>query len=160
MQITQTQKKYALIGFGVVVAGVAGYFFYNKVIKPAGDKGAAIDPTGNGTVTSPNVPTQTFNAARIADDLYRAMEGAGYASFLNPNERDQIFKALEPVKTEAQFKQVSDKFGRRSYNTLYGNQVNWNPFASLPLLPLRTWLETELEYEDYILLKKKYPNYL
>jgi len=159
MQLTENQKKYGLIAIGVIVVGTGAYYIYQKT-KSASPGAAASDPTGNGTVTNPTAPIQTFNPARIAEELYDAMKGSGFASFINPNERDQIFKAFEPVKTEAQFKQVSDKFGRRSYHTWYGNQVNWNPFGSLPMEPLKVWLETELEYADYIRLKKKYPNYL
>lgn len=159
MQLTENQKKYGLIAIGAIVIGGV-YYVYQKSKSEGTTGGATADPTGNGTVNNPTAPTQTFNATRIANDLYDAMKDSGYASFLNPNERDQIFKALEAVKTEAQFKQVSDKFGRRSYNTLYGNQINFNPFGSLPLEPLKVWLFTELSYDDYILLKKKYPNYL
>ena len=159
MQLTDKQKKYGLIAIGVIVIGAGAYYIHQKT-KSSSPGAAASDPTGNGTVTNPTLPTQTFNPTRIADDLYNAMKSSGYASFLNPNERDQIFKALESVKTEAQFQQVSDKFGLKSYNTTYGNQINFNPFSSLPLKPPKVWLEIELEYEDYFRLKKKYPNKL
>lgn len=156
MQLTYNQKKYGLITLGVAAVGTAGYFILRK--KPNGQTGANLDPTGNGTVINP-APVYTFDAQKVATELYDAMKLSGYASFINPNERAQIFKALEKVN-QTQFGQVVQKFGKRSYNKTFGSQINYNPFTSLPLEPLAVWLKTELQFDDYSLLKLKYPNYL
>jgi hypothetical protein len=101
-----------------------------------------------GVISNPNV----FNAKAKADALYNAMRTSG------TNEKE-VFEVLTGV-TPSQFAQIATAFGRKSYNTVLGNQYNVNPFVKLDLLPLKTWLKEELNEEDYLILKKKYPMYL
>jgi len=158
MELTSNDKKILKYGGATIVVGSILYLMFYK--KPAGDGGASADPTGNGTVTNPG-GTYTFDATKTANELYDAMKPTGFAGWtgLNPNERAKIFAALERVN-QTQFGQVVQKFGRRSYNKTAGNQINYFPITPLPLEPLAVWLKNELDFEDYSLLKIKYPNYL
>ncbi|HRB72438.1 hypothetical protein [Flavobacterium sp. UBA4197] len=155
--MTENQKKHLKIGGGVVIGGIVIYYLFFSA-SSAGSGGSAEDPTGNGGVTNPG-NLYVFDAKKVADELYDAMKISGYASFINPNERERIFKALERVNP-TQFGQVVQKFALRSYNKTFGNQINYLPFTSLPLEPLKVWLKTELTEDDYNLLKLKYPNHL
>lgn len=158
MQLTDKEKKYGLVALGVLTLGTIGYFVFRTA--PSGNTGASADPTGNGTVTNPG-GTYTFDATKTANELYDAMKPTGFAGWtgLNPNERAKVFAALERVNS-TQFGQVVQKFGRRSYNKTAGNQINYFPITPLPLEPLAVWLKNELDFEDYSLLKLKYPNHL
>lgn len=157
MDFTDKEKKYGLVALGVVTVGVIGYFVFRAA--PAGQTGASADPTGNGTVINPG-SSYTFDVNKTVTSLYDAMRPSGTAGWpFNPNEREKIFAALEKV-TPAQFGQVYQKFGKRSYNKTAGNQINYLPITPLPLEPLNVWLKNELSYEDYRLLQIKYPNHL
>lgn len=105
------------------------------------------DPTGNDG--SYNPPAVNFDAKVVATGLYNAMKDSG-------TEEEAIFEILKPVN-QAQFAQVVIAFGKRSYNTYTGNQYNFNPFAALAQLDLKTWLNEELSAKDYAILRNKYP---
>lgn len=157
--MTKEQEKYLKIAGIAGIAAGAGVVLYlvfgNKFDNSAA--GAASDPTGNGGVLN---PTGSFNAKNIANDLYENMLSSGFASFLNPNERDNIFNLLKSVSAP-QFAQVVTAFGAKQYNTTLGNQLNPIGFVSeLPFYGLKIWLKKELVDSDYNLLRKKYPNNL
>lgn len=140
--MTDKEKKIA-IGAAVVVGAVVLF----KVILPKTDKsGGSEDPTGNGTNT--NIPGATFNASNVAETLYEAMRKSG-------TNETKILNALMYVNA-TQFAQVAVKFGKRSYNTTTGNQINYFPVSPLPLLPLQVWLESELSETQYNILRTKY----
>lgn len=146
MELTVQEKEQLKTGAYVVAAGLFLYFVFRKGKE---NSGAIDDPTGNGTYT-PTLPT--FNAKIVAENLYDAMKDSG-------TDEESILETLKTV-SPAQFAQVVIAFGSRYYNTVTGNQYNFNPFASLPKLPLKTWLKEELSTKDYALLRAKYPNYL
>jgi hypothetical protein len=155
--MTPQEIKYLKIGGAVLGAGVVLYLIFGDKFDNS-SAGAENDPTGNGGVSNPT-GTSNFNAKNIANDLYENMQESGFASFMNPNERDNIFNVLKNV-SQTQFGQVVTQFGRKSYNESMGNQLVYTPWGTLPLFGLKTWLKTELTDADYNLLRKKYPNYL
>lgn len=146
MEITAQQEENIKTGAYVLGAGLLIYFVF---IKRKENAGVNIDPTGNGTYT-PTLPS--FNAKIVAENLYDAMKEIG-------TDEESILETLKTV-TPAQFGLVVTAFGNRAYNTVTGNQYNFNPFVSLPKLPLKLWLKEELETKDYALLRAKYPNHL
>lgn len=133
----------------VAYVGAAGLLVYFVFVKRKENSGSSVDPTGNGSYT-PTLPT--FNAKIVAENLYDAMKDTG-------TDEESILETLKTV-SPTQFGQVIIAFGNRSYNTLTGNQYNFNPFSPLPKLPLKAWLKEELETKDYALLRAKYPNHL
>lgn len=146
MKITAQQEENIKTGAYVLGAGLLIYFVF---IKRKENAGVNIDPTGNGSYT-PTLPS--FNPKIIAENLYDAMKDSG-------TDEESILETLKTV-TPTQFAQVVTAFGSRYYNTVTGNQYNFNPFSTLPKLPLKTWLKEELNTKDYALLRAKYPNYL
>lgn len=146
MEITAQQEENIKTGAYVLGAGLLIYFVF---IKRKENAGVNIDPTGNGTYT-PTLPS--FNAKIVAENLYDAMKEIG-------TDEESILETLKTV-SPAQFGLVVTAFGNRAYNTVTGNQYNFNPFVSLPKLPLKLWLKEELETKDYALLRAKYPNHL
>lgn len=156
--MTEKDKKYLLYG-GLALAGLTVYFvFFNN--SEGGGNG--VDPTGNGTV-NPNTANNgggTFNALKIATELYDAMKSTGYASWVSGNgdEADMILNALTPV-SQSQFELVSKAFGKLKYNETFGNQIG---VGTLSQRDLAFWLKTELGQtsEVYKTLKLKFPNYL
>lgn len=140
--MTDKEKNIAKIAIGGAVA-----LILVKVLLPKTDNsGGAEDPTGNGSNT--NVPGATFNASVVAEKLYEAMRKSG-------TNETAILNALMYVNP-TQFAQVAAKFGKRSYNTTTGNQINYFPITPLPLLPLQVWLENELSESQYNSLRTKY----
>lgn len=144
--MTQKDKKYLNYGlYGVGAIGILYLIFGNS--KESG--GGSVDPTGNGNTVPGSIE---FNAKTIAEKLYDAMKDMG-------TKTPQILTALATVN-QSQFGQVFSAFGKRSYNSQMGNQINYNPFFPLPLVNLKGWLESELDDETYETLRQKYPNYL
>jgi len=141
--MTEKNKKIAQI----VIGGVAAVVLFKLIMPKTDTSGGANDPTGNGG-TAATLPGGTFNASVVAETLYDAMKNSG------TNEA-KIINALKYV-TPAQFAQVVQKFGKRSYNKTLGNQYNLIPFTTLPLEPLQVWLENELSDEQYNILSLKY----
>lgn len=145
MKLTEKQKKYTLIGLGVVLAGVITYFAFKKPKEENG--GTQLDPTGNNGGTSGGTSGgYIFNAINVADALHTAMKDTG-------TDEDTIFNVLAPI-TQLQFSLVIQKFGSRLYNDTLGNSVWGTP------RPLKHWLKEELSSSDYETLRKKFPNYL
>lgn len=144
--MTQKEKKYLNYGiYGIAATGILYLIFGNS--KESG--GGSEDPTGNGT-TIPN--STEFNANIVAEKLYDAMKEMG-------TKTAQILTALATVN-QANFGKVITAFGKRSYNSTTGNQINYTPWSSLPLEGLKYWLESELDEQTYETLRQKYPNYL
>lgn len=144
--MTQKEKKYLNYGFyGVVAVGTIYLIFGNS--RESG--GGSEDPTGNGN-TIPN--STEFNASTVAEKLYDAMKEMG-------TKTAQILTALATVN-QANFGKVVTAFGKRSYNSTTGNQINYAPWSPLPLINLKGWLESELDEQTYETLRQKYPNYL
>lgn len=146
MKLTAQQEVNLKNGAYVAAAGLLVYFVF---VKRKDNSGTSSDPTGNGGST-PSLPA--FNPKIVAENLYDAMKDSG-------TDEESILETLKTV-TLSQFAQVITAFGNRAYNTVTGNQYNFNPFSSLPNLPLKTWLKEELNTKDYALLRSKYPNYL
>lgn len=145
--MTTEEKKWLKIG-----GAVAGAVLLYKVFSAKTDtSGGAYDPTGNGN-TGTSTPGYVFNASVVAEKLYDAMKTSG-------TDEMAIVKALTPVN-EQQFALVREKFGKRSYNSLLGNQIRVNPFSSLPLVNLPGWLKSELSATRYNILRMKYPSHL
>ena len=152
--MTEQQQKYLKYGGIAVVSGVILY----ALLKPTSTtSGALEDPTGNGGVSNPD--NFAFNAATTANKLYEAMRPSGYANILtNPNEETKIFDALKNV-SGSQFGQVVTAFGRKTYNSTFGNQY-FALWSDPEYHGLQHWLETELAEEKYNTLQMKYPNHL
>ncbi|WP_157499525.1 hypothetical protein [Flavobacterium commune] len=143
MKITEQEKKNLTIGIAVAIGGIVLY----TVLRPKTESFA--DPTGNGTY----IPGQVaFNAKSVAGSLYNAMKDMG-------TDEEAIIEILKPVN-QTQFAQVVTAFGRKSYNTVTGNQYSFDPFSSLPLLGLKDWLFNELSGKEYAILRLKYPYHL
>lgn len=141
MKITQQQKKYALIGLGLLLAGTITYF---ALKKPNTDNGGTqYDPTGNNTTGGTGY---VFNALNVAETLHTAMKDSG-------TDEDTIFNVLAPL-SQAQFLTVIQKFGNRLYNDWTGNSIWGSP------QPLKHWFQQELSASDYETLRKKFPNNL
>ncbi len=148
--MTDEQKKYVKYGGIAFILGIVIYY----VVKKGDNGGALNDGTGNNG-TTPNggtLPAYVFNAKKVADDLYNAMKEMN-------TSHDDITIILQHINA-SQFVQVITAFGRKSYNSTLGNQYNFNPFSSLPLVGLADWLKSELGTKDYGALKLKYPNSL
>jgi hypothetical protein len=136
----------------VVIAGLGLlYLLFGSKSNPNGVN----DPT----ISNPNSTTSSgtsLNAQNVADDLKAAMLDS---TFISGTDENAILDTLKYV-TPSQFNLVIKAFGKQSYNTLYGNQWNFNPFGDLPLMSLKEWLKSELKKPDYNILKSKYPNSL
>jgi hypothetical protein len=147
--MTPQKEKQLTYGIGAIAVILLAYkFLGNNNIG-----GTIADPTGNGTAPPGGVPgAAVFNPQRVADQLYDAMKEMG------TDELDVL--AILKYITEQQFALVIQKFGKKSYNASTGNQYNFSPFGSLPLVNLPGWLKSELSEEEYALLRLKYPNYL
>jgi hypothetical protein len=140
-----TQLQYG--GIALVALGIGYYFlFYN----PDKNGGSANDPTGNGTVSNPG--TNNFSAKNIADTLLEAMASTG-------TDEDAIISILKNVNQD-QFGFVVKAFQFVQYNSVMGNQINYNPFSQLPYKNLPFWLKSELSTKEYGILRLKYPKYL
>ncbi|WP_035677916.1 hypothetical protein [Flavobacterium limnosediminis] len=149
--MTPIQKQYALYGGIALAVGIAAWFIFKPTSTTTSGSYGSNDPTGNGGVLNPG--TVVFNAKNIAEKLYNAMKDSG-------TDEDLIFNSLQGLSL-TQFAQVIQAFGKRSYNSLYGNQINWNPlFGSLPLEPLQVWLKSELSAKSYETLRLRYSYYL
>lgn len=152
MELTKKQTTYLQYG----LAGAAGLTIVYLLLRNNSDSGSATDPTGNGDITNPNNPV-SFNANKIANDLYSEMKSTGFASWVSGNgdERDNIFEILKRVSA-TQFKQVVTAFGRKPYNPTFGGTLFafWSAIEnhSLPFI-----MKKELTAEDYNFLKKKFP---
>lgn len=148
--MTPQQKQYAIYGGVALAVGIAAYLIFKPTSTTAGSYGSN-DPTGNGGILNPG--GSVFNAANIADKLYNAMKSIG-------TDEDLIFNSLQGV-SQTQFGQVIQAFGKKSYNSTYGNQINYSPWAgNLPLEPLQVWLKSELSDQSYETLRQKYSYYL
>ena len=144
--MTANEKKY--LKYGSVIALIGLVYLLTRTKQESGSSNVFDNtPLPNGTL---------FNAKSIAELLYDAMKDSG-------TDEASIFNALQGVD-ESRFIAVSNAFGRRSYNETLGNQYNlppWFPgYSPLPLLPLKTWLKTELSKQNYETLRLKYPNSL
>lgn len=144
MKLTEQQKKYGLIGLGLLLAGTITYFAFKTPKADAG--GTQYDPTGNNGGTTGGSAGYVFNAVNVADTLHVAMKDSG-------TDEDAIFNVLAPL-SQAQFATVIQKFGNRLYNDTLGNSTWGTP------QPLKHWLKEELSSSDYETLRKKFPNYL
>jgi hypothetical protein len=142
-KITPQQKKYLMIGGGVLAA----YLLYRAFSKGNDTSGSTIDPTGNGGTVNPD-----FNPTVLAQNLYESMYEMG-------TDDEDVLPILQLIPTQAQFGQVNTKFGTRKYNPTTGNIYAVWPF-DLDKYPLRFWLKNELSNEAYAVAKKKYPTYL
>lgn len=147
--MTPKQQQYAIYGGIAIVACFTAWMAFKPTSTVPGAYGSN-DPTGNGGVINPG--ETVFNARNIAEKLYNAMKNTG-------TDEDLIFNSLQGV-SQNQFGQIVLAFGRRSYNELYGNQINFNPIESLPLEPLQVWLKSELSDNSYETLRQKYSYYL
>lgn len=150
--MTPKNLKYLKISTAVLAVFGLGYYIFKQ-----DNSGNGVDPTGNGT-TPPGPVTNGFNAYNVATQLYDEMKSAGYASFLNSHEADNIFSILKNVNA-AQFDKVVIAFGQLPYNETLGSQVNINPFSDLPRKGLVTWMKTELGPDSISILRNKYPNH-
>jgi hypothetical protein len=148
MNLSETDKKQAKILAGVVAGGLLLYFVFRTKPDSAGG-GQYQDPTGN---SGYNPGSTAFNAKNVATVLYDAMKDNG-------TDEEVIIEALKTVN-QSQFAQVIAAFGKLNYNTITGNQYNFNPFEVLPKLGLKVWLKEELSAKEYAILKLKYPNQL
>lgn len=143
MKITEQEKKNLTVGIAVLIGGIVLYNVFGKNTE------STPDPTGNGGV----VPGQVaFNAKGVANSLYNAMKDMG-------TDEEAILEILKPI-TQQQFGQVISAYGKLNYNTTTGDQVNYNPFSSLPKLGLKDWLFNELSGKEYAILRLKYSYYL
>jgi len=144
--MTDKDKKWLVIGGGVIAAIV----IISLVKGKTDTSGAASDPTGNGSAPA----TTPFSAAYVSDTLLEAMRYGG-------TDEDAIINALKNV-SPAQFNLVIKDFGKQSYNSIMGNQINYFPLSPLPLEPLKVWLKSELSTSTYNTLRLKYQslNYL
>lgn len=153
--MTQNQK-YLVYGASTVVVGAIIYFsFFNN-----SESGNGIDPTGNGSVGDLGT-INTFNANKVATELWEIMAPAGYANvILNSEEAETILSILRKV-SPAQFEQVVKSFGKLNYNKTLGSQY-FLPFTTPEKHDLIVWLKTELgtSSDTYKTLKLKYPNIL
>lgn len=147
--MTAKEKKQLTYLGGIAVAGtIAYYLFFNKDTG-----GSQLDPTGNGNLPNAGgATTAVFDATRVAKALYDAMKETG-------TEETDILAILKNVN-QIQFGQVVTKFGRKSYNSVTGNQYTFTPWGTLPLVGLKDWLKSELSASDYNILRLKYPNFL
>lgn len=147
--MTPNQLKYTKIGIAVVIGG----FIIYKMIPASDSTGGATDPTGNGTLPAGSNPAFTFNAQKVANDLYDAMKTANFS-------HGDIIPILQRV-SQTQFGQVVTAFGKRKYNSITGNTyTDIFGIYDLPAVDLKGWLKSELSTSDYNFLKLKYPNYL
>lgn len=154
--MTPAQLKNLKYGIGGLA--VVGLIYF--ATKDNGNSNLSVeDPTGNGDVTNPGNST-SFNAVKVANELYDEMKGIGFASVISGNgdERDNIFSILKNVN-QTQFGQVVSAFGKKGYNTTFGGTyfAFWETaeYHTLPKI-----LKTELLASDYASLKAKYPKYL
>lgn len=148
--MTPVQKQYAIYGGVALTIGIVAWLIFKPTSTTSGSYGSN-DPTGNGGILTPG--GSVFSATNIAEKLYNAMKNSG-------TDEDLIFNSLQGV-SQTQFGQVIQAFGKRSYNSLYGNQINYAPmFGSLPLEPLQVWLKSELSDQSYETLRQKYSYYL
>lgn len=141
-------KKIAYWALG----GIAALFVIPALLQK--DRGGAEeDPTGNGGVPDASNGGYVFNARKVADELYRAMESWG-------TDEDAILASLKRVN-QSQFGQVVTAFGRKQYNPFTGDQYDYNPFdGQLEFYGLASWLKSELSASSYNTLRNKYPNHL
>jgi hypothetical protein len=141
--MTPQNKKIATysavaLGLGLVVY----YAFFNK-----DNDGAATDPTGNNGGNNPGLPTPVFNAKKVSLELFDAMNQIG-------TDEDAIISNLRTV-TPAQFIQVIKAFGKERYTDYLGYKTSFGKERDLPY-----WLKAELSDQEYLNLKRKYPNSL
>jgi hypothetical protein len=141
--MTPQQIKNLELG-GAVVASLG--LIYLVFGKKTDNSGATNDPTQTAPAGT------TFDAQNVADTLKAAMADSG-------TDESAILDALKYV-SPGQFILVTKAFGLQPYNSVYGNQWNFNPFYDLPLLALKMWLKEELSTADYAVLKNKYPSSL
>ena len=132
------QQKYIV---GGAVAALALYLVFGK----KSETGNGVDPTGNDGAPGSGI---VFDAAKVSEDLYRAMKEMG-------TDEEAIIQTLVPV-SPAQFVQVVKVFGKKGYNVNTG--TNWGIWLEDYTLP--EWLREELSTSDYNKLKIKYPNSL
>ena len=140
-------KTKIYIGAGLLVTAIAAYF----VLRPKKGKLFGSRAEGGfineGDINSPSV----FNAKQKAQTLHEIMRG------MWSNKKD-ILEEFVGV-TKAQFAQIVKAFGNRPYNTLTGNTKAVYGF-DLPLLPLKSWLKSELDTDMYKQLRQMYLQYL
>ncbi|MBC7748124.1 MAG: hypothetical protein H7Z76_06035 [Methylotenera sp.] len=141
-QDTKTAKTVGYVAGGILLA----YLLFGKKTE-SGNAGG--DPTGNGNYTP---ETTTFNATKTALALYDAMSEMG--------TKDKAILEILKYVSQSQFAQVVKYFGKRAYNDTYGNNIRFFPWVALPLIDLKGWFKSELDEQDYEILRKKYPNNL
>ncbi len=138
--MTPLQAKNTKIAVGVAVASILLYVLLNT-----GDPGGSEDdPTGNNGSAG---DVATFNANKIRLELFDAMNQAG-------TDEDAIIHSLRNV-TAAQFNLVVTAFGQERYSDIFGYKTATGTPRSLPY-----WLKAELSADQYLNLKRKYPNSL
>lgn len=133
----------------VGIAAAALFTFYVVFGKKMENGNGGEDPTGNNGYTPTSPP---FNATKTALALYDAMSEIG--------TKDAAILEILKFVNQKQFADVVKYFGRRAYNSVLGNNINFNPFGGLPLVDLKGWFKSELNEQDYEILRKKYPNSL
>ena len=154
--MTPAQLKNLKYGIGGLA--VIGLIYF--VTKDNGNSSlSAEDPTSNGEVTNPG-NTISFNAVKVANELWDEMNGIGFASIISGNgdERDNIFSILKNVN-QTQFGQVVTAFGKKGYNTTFGGTY-FGFWETIEYHSLQKILKTELLASDYASLRAKYAKYL
>ncbi len=141
-----------------IVSGAAvGLLLLYLVIPKKDTSGAAYDPTGNGN-TIPGSTGMVFNAHTVANKLYAILVKSGFAgAWINSDDKSAIFAILTNVN-EAQMRQVVTAFGSLAYNSVTGDQLNFNPFSGLDRHDLVFWLNNEMDSDGKFFLRTKYPN--
>lgn len=141
MKLTPENKKVALAVVTTIAIGTVLYF----ALKPRGDQEYLEDPTGNdGIINNP----ASFSPSIAAERLYEAMRYMG-------TDESAIMSVFQTVSV-ANFTKVYTLFGKRSYNSVTGDQRRYNPFKALPLENLQVWLKSELSANSYETLRLKY----
>lgn len=147
-----------IIGASILVATGLGIYFLNKAKTTSQTGVKYLDDalvSGNGTVV--------FNPKVIADTLYEAMKSTGKSvgstvGLSIGTDKEVIFDILAGI-SQAGFASVVKAFGLKPYNKTTGNQL-FLIWQTPTKYGLKTWLKEELPTKDYLLLQKKYPNYL
>jgi hypothetical protein len=132
-------KTISKIGLSVLGLGVLAFAIFYKDNNPKYTYG------NSGTIGNTG---QAFDAKTIANLLEKAM----WDSF--KTDESTIFQLLAPL-SEAQFYNVMQAFGKRSYNTITGGNgiTVWE-------YDLKTWLKSELNSGMYNTLQTKFYKYL
>lgn len=141
--MTPQNKKIAIYSAVALGLGLVVYYVFGN---PEGG-GSETDPTGNNGGSNPALPTPVFNAKKVSLELFDAMNQMG-------TDEDTIISTLRTV-TPSQFLQVIKAFGKERYTDYLGYKTSFGTERNL-----QYWLKAELSSQEYLNLKRKYPNSL